>query len=380
MDIIPNNTFTMTPDGKLVPVGEVTGTVDDYAGKPQGTEQTPAWKDNNYADNPAGKPQGTVVSAGSPYGVDANGNKTNNPSGVATNEQGTTDNIGEKPQGTVSKESYWDNGFTKDAVKKSGLTIGEAMINYNEWAKENGQEPLDFGTVWTMFNGKDPDKSVVDNEKAAKKAYDQEKFEKVGNFLSHLGNFIGTLQGAPSQQLESGAELSKRQRELRDRTLAQRKSDWQDIYTAYKQKKADELAAKNAEAKQQALELKEREVEAKIQKMKDDTNLAQFKAEADRDFKNASIELRYKVLEVQQALAEKRITIAEANSKLNTLRADLQKEANELKKQGETTEYERDRKGRVVKSVKTHHGQSQQQSSNTNHDETNTPPSMRGKN
>ena len=97
MDIIPNNTFTMTPDGKLVPVGEVTGTVDDYAGKAQGTEQPPAWKDNNYADNPAGKPQGTVGSVGSTYGVDTNGNKTNNPSGVATDEQGTTDNLAGKP-------------------------------------------------------------------------------------------------------------------------------------------------------------------------------------------------------------------------------------------------------------------------------------------
>lgn len=355
MSVIPNNTFTMTPDGKLVPVGEVTGTVEDYAGQQQ---EHPAWKDNGYAEQAGTQPAGTQPAADATGVVagdtslksegSAGGNTAGGTTAVGnTAEGGTAGNTSEKNI-AVKQPSVWDGGFTKDSVKKSGLTIGEAMINYNQWAKENGKEPLDFGTVWAMFNENDPTKTVEDSEKAAKKAASQEKFERIGNFLSHLGNFIGTLQGAPSQQLESGVELSKRQQELKDKTLAQRKQGWQDIYSAYKQKKADELAAKNAEIKQQQLEMKEREVDAKIQKMKDDANLQQFKAETDREFKNASIELRYKVLEVRQALAEKRISIAEANSRIAALRQEEQKRANDLKEQGETTTYDK-----VTKSTKT---------------------------
>ena len=244
-----------------------------------------------------------------------------------------------------AEKSIWENGFAKGMASNKDMTINEAWGDYNAWAKANGKEPLDILEVYPyMQKGYDITKTVEANEQDEKKRQRRENWEKTANVLTHLGNFIGTMFGGISttKELEDPVELTKRQQLLRDKTLAQRQQSAKDFYQMWKQRQADDY-------RQQNLELKSQQLDAKIKDMANKEELLRFKAETDREFKKASIELRYKVLEVQQQLAEKRITIAEANAQINALRADLQKQKLELDQQGKVEEYEKDLYGNTVR-------------------------------
>lgn len=100
----------------------------------------------------------------------------------------------------------------------------------------------------------DGDKTVAANEALKKKAERQAKMEQWSNFLMHLGNFIGTTQGAPSQKIESAQELTDRQRKIREATDALRAKGYdQMLLNIYKDRK-DRQAQLQAEAAAKANE------------------------------------------------------------------------------------------------------------------------------
>lgn len=112
---------------------------------------------------------------------------------------------------------------------------------------------------WSVFmpwlnNLGDGDKTVAANEALKKKAERQAKMEQWSNFLMHLGNFIGTTQGAPSQKIESAQELTDRQRKIREATDALRAKGYdQMLLNIYKDRK-DRQAQLQAEAAAKANE------------------------------------------------------------------------------------------------------------------------------
>ncbi len=159
-----------------------------------------------------------------------------------------------KDAGTlVEKElpSYladWSVGFDKGlhylwSEKGQKAKPTEVIQDYNRWAKENGKEPLDAFTTYPFLLQYDPTKSIGENEKEERKRKSQEKWEQIGNVLSHVGNFIGTALGAPSQQLESGIQLTERQRKVRDATLAQRRQSAIDMLAQLNKDRAEARAA-----------------------------------------------------------------------------------------------------------------------------------------
>ena len=100
----------------------------------------------------------------------------------------------------------------------------------------------------------DGDKTVAANEALKKKAERQAKMEQWSNFLMHLGNFIGTTQGAPSQKIESAQELTDRQRKIRESTDALRAKGYDKmLLNIYKDRK-DKQAQLQAEAAAKANE------------------------------------------------------------------------------------------------------------------------------
>ena len=157
--------------------------------------------------------------------------------------------------------SYWSkygnynwnsNGgdFWKNA-KESGLSLRDAMKYYDQYQKDNGGEPLDMFEKYALYKKYDPFKSVKDQDEEEERLARHQKWERIGNALSHLANLYGTMRGAvPSQPLEDAAALTERQQKAVDRVKALRKAAGQDYLDALMAKRADEFKQRQLENKQ----------------------------------------------------------------------------------------------------------------------------------
>lgn len=119
--------------------------------------------------------------------------------------------------------------------------------------QKNGDGNWSVFMPWLNTLG-DGDKTVAANEALKKKAERQAKMEQWSNFLMHLGNFIGTTQGAPSQKIESAQELTDRQRKIREATDALRAKGYDQMLLNIYKDRQDKQAQMQAEAAAKANE------------------------------------------------------------------------------------------------------------------------------
>lgn len=119
--------------------------------------------------------------------------------------------------------------------------------------QKNGDGNWSVFMPWLNTLG-DGDKTVAANEALKKKAERQAKMEQWSNFLMHLGNFIGTTQGAPSQKIESAQELTDRQRKIREATEALRDKGYNQMMVNIYKDRQDKQAQMQAEAAAKANE------------------------------------------------------------------------------------------------------------------------------
>lgn len=119
--------------------------------------------------------------------------------------------------------------------------------------QKNGDGNWSVFMPWLNTLG-DGDKTVAANEALKKKAERQAKMEQWSNFLMHLGNFIGTTQGAPSQKIESAQELTDRQRKIREATEALRAKGYNQMMVNIWKDRQDKQAQLQAEAAAKANE------------------------------------------------------------------------------------------------------------------------------
>lgn len=116
--------------------------------------------------------------------------------------------------------------------------------------QKNGDGNWSAFMPWLSSLG-DADKTVAANAALQKKAKRQAKWEQWGNLFMHLGNFFGTVQGAPSQKIESVQELTDRQRKIREATEALRAKGYNQMMVNIwkdRQEKQAEAAAKANDA------------------------------------------------------------------------------------------------------------------------------------
>lgn len=113
--------------------------------------------------------------------------------------------------------------------------------------QKNGDGNWSVFLPWLNTLG-DGDKTVAANEALKKKAERKEKWEQWGNFLMHLGNFFGTVQGAPSQKIESAQDLTDRQRKIREATDALRQKGYDQMMVNIWKDRQDKQAQMQAEA------------------------------------------------------------------------------------------------------------------------------------
>ena len=229
-----------------------------------------------------------------------------------TDEETSTVQVNAKPK----EPSIWDNGFDKGMEAQPDMSIYDAIRGYNAYAKENQKDPLDIFDIWPLMQGGDIMKSKAQNELDEKKRARKEKWDKVTNALLHLGNFVGTIAGSPSQDIESSLELTKRQQLLRDKTLEQRRQANNDFLKVYQAQKANEIAAaKEARAQQQQdrldaeLFLKQKQLEWKIKESEGKMDLQQQKLELEK----AKMELQRQVQMGRLSQGAARIALSQLN-------------------------------------------------------------------
>ena len=119
--------------------------------------------------------------------------------------------------------------------------------------QKNGDGNWSAFMPWLSSLG-DADKTVAANAALQKKAENQAKWEQWGNLFMHLGNFFGTVQGAPSQKIESAQELTDRQRKIREATDALRAKGYKQMMVNIYKDRQDKQAQMQAEAAAKANE------------------------------------------------------------------------------------------------------------------------------
>lgn len=226
-------------------------TFDDLTPKRPATAVTPV---TNFPDDNAVKPE---------VAVSVQTTDTEPGKGTAIDTTGITKNGGKEsfalqPTEEVTKvepnqgiKIDWSRPYSE--IEQNPLLRQMKPYDIMRDYQKNGDGNWSVFMPWLNTLG-DGDKTVAANEALKKKAERQAKMEQWSNFLMHLGNFIGTTQGAPSQKIESAQELTDRQRKIRDATEALRAKGYNQMMVNIYKDRQDKQSQMQAEAAAKANE------------------------------------------------------------------------------------------------------------------------------
>lgn len=226
-------------------------TLDDLTSKRPATAVTPI---TNFPDDNAVKPENAV----SVQTTDTEPGK-----GTAIDTTGITGNGGkesfaQQPTEEVTKvepnlgiKIDWSRPYSE--IEQNPLLRQMKPYDIMRDYQKNGDGNWSAFMPWLSSLG-DADKTVAANAALQKKAENQAKWEQWGNLFMHLGNFFGTVQGAPSQKIESAQELTDRQRKIREATEALRAKGYNQMMVNIYKDRQDKQAQMQAEAAAKANE------------------------------------------------------------------------------------------------------------------------------
>lgn len=226
-------------------------TLDDLTPKRPATAVTPI---TNFPDDNAVKPEVAV----SVQTIDTEPGK-----GTAIDTTGITKNGGKEsfalqPTEEVTKvepnqgiKIDWSRPYSE--IEQNPLLRQMKPYDIMRDYQKNGDGNWSAFMPWLSSLG-DADKTVAANAALQKKAENQAKWEQWGNLFMHLGNFFGTVQGAPSQKIESAQELTDRQRKIRDATEALRAKGYNQMMVNIYKDRQDKQSQMQAEAAAKANE------------------------------------------------------------------------------------------------------------------------------
>lgn len=226
-------------------------TLDDLTPKRPATAVTPV---TNFPDDNAVKPE---------VAVSVQTTDTEPGKGTAIDTTGITKNGGKEsfalqPTEEITKvepnqgiKIDWSRPYAE--IEQNPILQQMKPYDIMRDYQKNGDGNWSVFMPWLNTLG-DGDKTVAANEALKKKAERQAKMEQWSNFLMHLGNFIGTTQGAPSQKIESAQELTDRQRKIREATDALRAKGYDQMMVNIWKDRQDKQAQMQAEAAAKANE------------------------------------------------------------------------------------------------------------------------------
>lgn len=226
-------------------------TLDDLTPKRPATAVTPI---TNFPDDNAVKPE---------VAVSVQTTDTEPGKGTAIDTTGITKNGGKEsfalqPTEEVTKvepnqgiKIDWSRPYSE--IEQNPLLRQMKPYDILRDYQKNGDGNWSAFMPWLSSLG-DADKTVAANAALQKKAENQAKWEQWGNLFMHLGNFFGTVQGAPSQKIESAQELTDRQRKIRDATEALRAKGYNQMMVNIYKDRQDKQSQMQAEAAAKANE------------------------------------------------------------------------------------------------------------------------------
>lgn len=226
-------------------------TLDDLTPKRPATAVTPV---TNFPDDNAVKPE---------VAVSVQTTDTEPGKGTAIDTTGITENGGkesfaQQPTEEVTKvepnqgiKIDWSRPYSE--IEQNPLLRQMKPYDIMRDYQKNGDGNWSVFMPWLNTLG-DADKTVAANAALQKKAENQAKWEQWGNLFMHLGNFFGTVQGAPSQKIESAQELTDRQRKIREATEALRAKGYNQMMVNIYKDRQDKQAQMQAEAAAKANE------------------------------------------------------------------------------------------------------------------------------
>lgn len=226
-------------------------TLDDLTSKRPATAVTPV---TNFPDDNAVKPE---------FAVPVQTTDTEPGKGTAIDTTGITKNGGkesfaQQPTEEVTKvepnqgiKIDWSRPYSE--IEQNPILQQMKPYDIMRDYQKNGDGNWSAFMPWLSSLG-DADKTVAANAALQKKAKNQAKWEQWGNLFMHLGNFFGTVQGAPSQKIESAQELTDRQRKIREATEALRAKGYNQMMLNIYKDRQDKQAQMQAEAAAKANE------------------------------------------------------------------------------------------------------------------------------
>lgn len=226
-------------------------TLDDLTPKRPATAVTPV---TNFPDDNAVKPE---------VAVSVQATDTEPGKGTAIDTTGITGNGGkesfaQQPTEEVTKvepnqgiKIDWSRPYSE--IEQNPLLRQMKPYDIMRDYQKNGDGNWSAFMPWLSSLG-DADKTVAANAALQKKAENQAKWEQWGNLFMHLGNFFGTVQGAPSQKIESAQELTDRQRKIREATEALRAKGYNQMMVNIYKDRQDKQSQMQAEAAAKANE------------------------------------------------------------------------------------------------------------------------------
>jgi hypothetical protein len=229
--------------------------------------------------------------------------------------------VTEKPKYTPLYD--WSSGLSmKDAYKQGKHDRDAIWMDREKWGRENDNPANFFEAMEMTPDDFDPKKTYTENVDDQKKAKARERMEMFGNFLRHLGNFIGTTAfGAPSQTLEPAKELTARQQAMRDRTEALRTAYNNNFFEAYNRQRAmdrqAELDKQNADYRNEQLKISNEGL--KLRQQAEDRRTTEMWL--NNDIKNRRLTLDKAKLKLKEAIDRGRLTVAQGNLALEELKA-----------------------------------------------------------
>ena len=210
--------------------------LDDLTPKRPATAATPI---TDFPSDNVGQPDGTPVqnTAIDTTGITGNGGKE------SFAQQPTEEVTKAEPNQGIKID--WSRPYAE--IEQNPILQKMKPYDIMRDYQKNGDGNWSVFLPWLNTLG-DGDKTVAANEALKKKAERKAKWEQWGNFFMHLGNFFGTIQGAPSQKIESAQELTDRQRKIREATEALRAKGYNQMMVNIYKDRQDKQAQMQAEA------------------------------------------------------------------------------------------------------------------------------------
>lgn len=225
--------------------------LDDLTSKRPATAVTPI---TNFPDDNAVKPENAVsvqttdTEPGKGTAIDTTG-ITGNGGKESFAQQPTEEVTNVEPNQGIKID--WSRPYSE--IEQNPLLRQMKPYDIMRDYQKNGDGNWSAFMPWLSSLG-DADKTVAANAALQKKAENQAKWEQWGNLFMHLGNFFGTVQGAPSQKIESAQELTDRQRKIREATEALRAKGYNQMMVNIYKDRQDKQAQMQAEAAAKANE------------------------------------------------------------------------------------------------------------------------------